>query len=98
MKNANYKTHQVKTRCENKLEIEFREGRSPHFNGWFKFNNKKIARIIVPKGRKTIPKGTYKSMANSLKLEVEQFDDLLDCPLQLDGYIDILRSQKFILD
>ena len=91
MKNAQYNTDDVKKRCEDKLGIGFECGKE--FNGWFKHKEKKIARITVPKGRKPIPPKTYQSMARQLKLSTGQFDDLLDCPLVMDQYIDILKEK-----
>lgn len=37
-----------------------------------------------------------KNMAKQLKLTVEQFDRLLNCPLKRDEYEEILRSQSVI--
>jgi len=90
MKNTSFDTHDVKKRCENKLGIEFRAKK--HFNGWYYLDDKKTARISVPKGKKFIPPKTYKSMADQLKLSVDQFDDLLECPLEQNGYEEILRG------
>ena len=90
MKNTSFNTNDIKKCCENKLQIEFRKAKE--FNGWFRLEGIKIARITVPKGKKFIPPKTYKSMANQLKLNVNQFDDLLECPLKKDGYEEILRS------
>lgn len=90
MKNASFNTHDVKKCCENKLNIEFRSGKE--FNGWYYHRNKKAARITVSKGRKPIHPKTYKTMAKQLKLTVEQFDDLLECPLEKQGYDKILGS------
>lgn len=91
MKNAQYNTMDVRKRCENKLDIDFGSGSEQ--NGWFSLNNKKVARITVPYGRKSIPPKTYKSMANQLKLSVEDFDKLLDCPLKKEGYIKIIKAK-----
>jgi hypothetical protein len=91
MKNANFHTKDVKAICEKKLNIEFRSGKE--YNGWFILDNKKIARITVAKGRKPIPRKTYKSMAQQLKLLVNQFDDLLECPINKEKYVEILRSK-----
>ena len=91
MKNHSFDTNDVKKCCENKLAVSFRDGKE--FNGWVTISEQKISRITVPKGRKTIPPKTYKSMANQLKLTVEQFDDLLECPLQWEQYIEIVRSR-----
>jgi hypothetical protein len=94
MKNAEYHTRKVKNCCENKLGIEFRKGRSKEHNGWFKLKDgKKAVRITVPKGKKPIPPKTYKSMAKQLMLEVEEFDELLECTLKLEGYQEILNKQ-----
>ena len=92
MKNSQFSTYDVKKRCEDKLDIEFRKGKE--FNGWFILDGKKAARITVSKGRKPIPPKTYKSVARQLKLNVGEFDDLLECPLEKPGYDDKLRSQQ----
>ncbi len=90
MKNTAFNTNDVKHCCENKLRVPFREGKE--FNGWVSINNKKLARITVPKGRKDIFPKTYKSMANQLKLTTEQFDDLLECPLNWEQYTEIVKK------
>lgn len=94
MKNADYNTLRVKTVCEHKLNISFRDG--GEFNGWFEYEGRKVARVTVPHGRKPIPPKTYKSMAKQLNLTVEQFDELLDCPLKFEDFLDILRTQGLI--
>ncbi len=92
MRNADFKTHKVKKCCENKLGIDFRKG-GKEFNGWFILDKIKTARITVPKGKKFIPPKTYKSMATQLKLEVDQFDEFLECNLKIEGYKKILSKQ-----
>jgi hypothetical protein len=79
MLNAKYHTKDVKKKCESKLKIKFRKGKE--FNGWYKLNNIKTARITVSKGKRPIPAKTYQTMAKQLKLTTEQFDSLLECPL-----------------
>lgn len=61
-------------------------------NGWFFLEEKKTARITVSVGRKSIPPKTYKSMATQLKLTIEQFDELLECPLRYNDYVTILQD------
>ena len=84
MKNASFHTSDVKKCCEDKLDIEFRAGKE--FNGWYYLDNKKAAKITIPKGKKPIPPKTYKSMARQLKLTSEQFDDLLECSIRSAEY------------
>ncbi|MFQ5685549.1 MAG: hypothetical protein ACE5GV_02700 [Candidatus Scalindua sp.] len=92
MKSYGYNTRDVKTCCENKLEISFRSGKE--LNGWFMLEGKKAFRITVPKGRKSIPPKTYKSMANQLKLTLEEFDNLLKCDLTKMVYQEIIAERS----
>ncbi len=92
MKNANFDTKDVKKVCENKLDINFRKGKE--YNGWFNLEGKKAARITIPKGRKPIPRKTYKSMAKQLQINVDQFDRLLECPLDRNEYVKLLKESK----
>ncbi len=96
MDNTKFKHAHVKKVCEQKLDIVFRAGKE--FHGWFIYDGKKVARITIPHGKGNrskdgIAKGTYKSMARQLKLTVEQFDRLLNCPLKKDDYIKIIQSK-----
>ena len=91
MKNSVYNSYDVKLKCENKLSISFKS--SKEYNGWYYYNGKKTARITVPMGKKFLPPKTYKSMATQLKLSVEEFDELLDCPLNKQKY-DLILSEK----
>ena len=90
MLNSKFHTLDVKKVCEKKLHIHFKSGKE--FNGWFILNNKKIKRITIPKGRKPIPPKTYKAMANQLGLNINDFDKLLECPLEKDEYERIITS------
>jgi hypothetical protein len=91
MKNAQFHTNNVKSVCENKLEIDFRSGKE--YNGWFWLNGKKKKRITIPKGRKPIPPKTYKTMALQLGLHVNEFDSLLECPLTKESYEQLISER-----
>ncbi|KFZ44932.1 hypothetical protein KD27_02555 [Smithella sp. D17] len=94
MKNGKFNTNDVKHTCENKLSIKFRN--TKECNGWVIFNNVKLSRVTVPLGRKPIPPKTYKNMANQLHLTVDEFDDLLECPLTADKYFKLLRGRGVV--
>jgi hypothetical protein len=97
MKNDRFFTHDVKRSCEAKLDIEFvRTGNV--FHGWFKKNKLKTRRVTVLEGKQLIGIGLYRSMASQLGLTTDQFDDLLECPLNKEGYEEILRGQGMIRD
>ena len=91
MRNADFHTLDVKLCCERKLAINFRSG--AEYNGWYMLEGRKIARITIPQGRKPIPRKTYKSMATQLKLTVDQFDRLMDCPLDGQTYRKLIEQQ-----
>ena len=93
MRNAGFNTHDIKKCCENKLEINFKKG-GKEFNGWVVVEGIKTARITIPKGRKKVQPGTYGSMATQLRLRITEFDDLLECTLSKDGYLQILGNQS----
>lgn len=88
MKNTQYNAKDVKKIGEGKLGIEFRPAKE--FNGWFMLNGVKAKRLTVPKGRKSLPPGTYRSMARQLGLTVSDFDQLLECPLTREMYEEII--------
>ncbi len=90
MKQSSFDTNDVKKCCKGKLEITFRHGKE--FNGWFRLGSRKAARITVQKRRKNIPPKSYKSMADQLRLSVQQFDELLECTLMKAGYEELLRK------
>ena len=94
MSRAQFDTSDVKRKCETKLAIEFREGKE--YNGWFVHDGRKICRITVPMGRKEIRPGTYSSMARQLNLTAAKLDDLLECPLDLAGYLQELRTRRIL--
>jgi hypothetical protein len=91
MRNSEFDTYDVKSKCERKLRMSF-EGHK-ELKGWFFLDGKKHARLTVPKGRKFIPAGTYKSMAEQLRITVVEFDDLLLCPLEKEEYERIQREK-----
>jgi hypothetical protein len=94
MKNGKFNTSDVKRVCEKKLGVLFRERKE--CNGWVLFENVKLSRVTVPKGRKPIPPKTYKSMAEQLNLTTGEFDDLLECPLTSVLYFQLLRDRGVI--
>ena len=84
-------THHIKAVCEHKLAMEFRAG--GHYVGWYFLHDVKTARLTVPMGRKEVPPKTLKSMAEQLKLTVDEFKDLIACPLTRADYEQILTER-----
>jgi hypothetical protein len=94
-KQVQFSTHEVKQCCENKLDIEFmKTGKALH--GWYKKGDVKVRRITLPEGEQLIGKGLYRSMASQLGLITDQFDDLLKCTLNKEGYEKLIIDQDMI--
>lgn len=87
MKNNQFTAHHIRKKCEEKANIEF-QGKK-ELNGRIRYKDALI-RATIPKGRNSLPKGTYKSIANQLHLDTSQFDQFLDCSLKRDDYFGIL--------
>ncbi|MBW1956064.1 MAG: hypothetical protein JRI76_08235 [Deltaproteobacteria bacterium] len=96
MKNAQFSAQDIKKCCEKKRKLGIHFKGKKELTGWFKERELKICRVTIPKGRKPISVGTYKSIANQLKLTIDQFDDLLECPLDRNGYKKILKDNGII--
>lgn len=91
--NAQYNCHDIYRRCKKKLKsMTFEDGK--HIVGRYYINGAQKSWITIPKGRKPVTPGTYASMARQLKLNVAQFDDLLECPLSIKDYEKILLPEE----
>ena len=88
-----YSIEKIKNACLYKLEIKFRK--TKEFTGWFKIDKKKFCRITIPKkkSRKDIASSTYKSMAVQLHLDVDEFNNLIDCTISKDEFAKMLLER-----
>jgi len=90
MAGKQYKSKEVQNILSSKLEINFRSNKE--VNGWFEINGVKKKRLTIPNqhGSKSIPKGTFGSMARQMGLAAKQFEKLIDCSLSKQEYIKII--------
>ena len=65
-------------------------------NVWYEIDGVKVLRITYPHGKGTLSPGTLNSIKNQLKLNREQFIDLIECPMKAKDYEDIIRSLSII--
>ena len=87
---------EVARALEGKLSLDFRNG--AELNAWFIHDGVKINRITAPHiHRGDIPHGTLRSIRNQTLLTAKQFEDLIDCPLSGQDYIQVLRDNGHIL-
>ncbi len=90
----NYTKQDIAHAIERKLKIKPRS--QSEKNVWYTLDGKKILRVTYPQGRGQIKKGTVNSIINQLKLNKNQFKDLVICPLSGKEYEDIIRTMGLI--
>jgi predicted RNA binding protein YcfA (HicA-like mRNA interferase family) len=74
-------------RRENSKDVHYR---------LFVHGKKTIIYTMISHGEKEIHDGLLGTMARQVKLTRKQFNDLIECPLTIDQYIELLRKQSVI--
>ena len=77
-----------------KLELEVRS--SNHVYGWLIVDGKKILRVHHSFGKGDIPAKIVEKIRGQLKLNQQNFKDLIQCPLSKNGYLEILKEKDYI--
>jgi hypothetical protein len=82
------------TRIFNKLDLEVRS--TTHHYGWFTYQGKKILRVHYSHGKGDIPGKVSDKIRNQLKLSQDDLRELINCPLSVADYIEILKRKGLI--
>jgi hypothetical protein len=82
------------TRIFNKLNLEVRS--TTHHYGWFTYQGKKILRVHYSHGKGDIPGKVSDKIRNQLKLSQDDLRELINCPLSVADYIEILKRKGLI--
>ncbi|MEZ4528978.1 MAG: hypothetical protein R2941_23960 [Desulfobacterales bacterium] len=77
-----------------KLELEIRS--TDHHYGWLTYKGRKILRVHFSHGKGDIPGKVTEKIRSQLKLSQNDFKNLINCPLSLDDYIEILKIKGLI--
>ncbi len=77
-----------------KLNMEVRS--TKHNYGWLIVDGKKILRVYYSHGRGDIPARITDKIRGQLKLSQRDFKDLIDCPLTLKRYLEILKNKGML--
>jgi len=80
----------------NKLELEVRS--TTHHYGWFTYQGKKILRVHYSHGKGEIPGKVSDKIRSQLKLSQDDLRKLVNCPLSVADYIEILKRKDLIDD
>lgn len=84
------------TRIFNKLNLEVRS--TTHHYGWFTYQGKKVLRVHYSHGKGDIPGKVSDKIRNQLKLSQDDLRELINCPLSVADYIEILKRKGLISD
>jgi hypothetical protein len=84
------------TRIFNKLNLEVRS--TTHHYGWFTYQGKKILRVHYSHGKGDIPGKVSDKIRSQLKLSQDDLRELINCPLSVADYIEILKRKGLISD
>lgn len=77
-----------------KLDLKVRS--TGHNYGWLIFEGKKILRVHYSHGKGDVSEKIASKIRGQLKLSQKDLQNLLDCPLNYAGYIEILKRKGLI--
>lgn len=77
-----------------KLHLEIRS--TKHVYGWLVVEGKKILRVHYSHGRGELPGKIGEKIRNQMKLTPSDFKNLINCPLDYEGYVAILREKGIL--
>ncbi|MCX6583231.1 MAG: hypothetical protein NT166_23900 [Candidatus Aminicenantes bacterium] len=76
-----------------KLKLEVRS--TDHIFGWLVVDGKKILRVHYSFGKGSIPAKVTDKIRGQLKLDRQNFINLVKCPLSKEDYIKIIKEKGY---
>ena len=94
MPRLNYSPREVAHALDEKVCSETRS--RGEVNCWVILDGKKLFRVTRPQvhASSSIPKGTLGQIRRQTRLDSEQFERLIDCPMSRAEYYDLLRVKQ----
>jgi hypothetical protein len=87
----NFKKQDIAHAIIKKLRIKLKTGKER--NGWYELDGEALFRVTIPNGDGFIPPGTVNEIIKEIRLDKQQFKDLVNCPLKAEGYEKIIRDK-----
>ena len=85
---------EIRKQIINKVKPTIPKSRGTHQKGHIFLNGKPVGKVKIPNNHSNIMKETKsKFIAQSLKLEPREFNDLIKCPLKGAEYFKILKKR-----
>jgi len=82
--------YEIYTALKNKLKIKFKPGRE--LKGWYCLDGIKRFKFRIPRGRGEISHSFQKQIENSSRLNNDNFEALINCPLTGPKYDNLMRG------
>lgn len=77
-----------------KLDLEVRT--TSHIYGWLVVEGKRILRVHYSFGKGNIPAKITEKIRGQLKLNQQNFKDLIECPLTKEDYLEIIKEKGYL--
>ncbi len=89
-----YKEKEIRKQIIKKINPQIYKNRGAHQKGYIKVEGKVVTKVKIPNEHNKVMKSRIsKYIATNLKLNAEEFNDLIDCPLTGPKYFDLLRTR-----
>ena len=91
-----YSEREIRKKIIAKVDPQIRKSRSPHKKGYIYLKEKLVTKVKIPNDHDKIMKPMKSQyIAAALRLDDDQFNSLIDCPITGPKYYEILKeSQK----
>lgn len=88
-----FREKDIRNTILSKVKPEIRRKRSKHTKGYIYLDGKMVAKVKLPNGHnQEMKESKSKYIANDLKLEHDDFNNLIECPLRGPAYYRKLRK------
>ncbi|OPL17383.1 MAG: hypothetical protein AVO38_01430 [delta proteobacterium ML8_D] len=92
-----YEEKEIRNKILNKIEPKILSDKSKYHKGLIELDHKIVARVKIPNDHHRIMKSRKSQfIATALRLNHEEFNSLIDCPLTGPKYYNLLRKKLII--
>ena len=92
---SDYTEGNIRNKIINKVNPKIRKGRSKHSKGLIYLGEKLVSKVKIPNNHDRIMKPKKSQfIALALKLDDDEFNSLMDCPMTGPKYYQLLEEKK----
>jgi hypothetical protein len=94
MRIRDFTEKEIRNKIKSKLNPSIQSKRGSHEKGYIFLDGKLVTKVKIPNNHIRIMKPSKSSfIATALKLEAQEFNDLIECPLTGPQYEELLRTK-----